>query len=168
MEGEFLSWLHSNYKKSKKSTRVFITVGIFFIAVALLCLFSFIFLRVQDYNVAYKETTISKFKICSVDNPIENGDASCGNSFHVGIPELFACGYLNASYVKSGNFDAFGMYLYNDKVERPIYESSLKEKFVNGNFCRKLIFPSNSQPGSYHVEVYFYRKLLASSQFELK
>jgi hypothetical protein len=103
-----------------------------------------------------------------VDNPIENGDASCGSSFPIGTRELYACGYVNADYLKPGDFVDFGMYLYNDKITRPIYENQSDDKFTAGNFCHKVIISGNSQPGSYHVTVYFYRKIVASAQFELK
>jgi hypothetical protein len=123
---------------------------------------------VHDSDLAYKETTISKFKICAVDNPIENGDASCGNSFPVSTPELYACGYVNADYLKPGNFVNLQIYLDNDKDRLPLYKNKIGDKFTTGNFCRKIIIPHNSEPGLYKVTIYFGRKLVASSQFELK
>ncbi len=150
----------------KKSTRVFMTVGILVIAGALLCFLSFLFRIVDDYSVAYQQTTISNFKICSVDNPVENTDASCGNSFPVGIPELYACGYVNADYLKPGKFVDLGIYLNDHKAGLPLYQN--QDKFSTGNFCREIIISNNSPPGLYYVTAYFGRKLVASAQFVLK
>lgn len=168
MEVEFLSWLHSNYKKSKKSTQVFVIVGILFIAIALLCFFGFILQIVQYRIVEYEETTLSNFKICAVDNPIENGDASCGSSFPVGTLELYACGYVNADYLKPGNFVDLQIILDNDSATLALYHNSAGDHFTAGNFCHKIIIPYNSEPDLYKVTVYFSRKLVASVQFQLK
>jgi hypothetical protein len=113
-----------------------------------------------------RNTQISDLVVC--DRSIEyagNENAICTGIFPKSVNELFVCGYLETE-----NIDNVGLtiLLLRSSSEMPIYVSPANLRFNRGHFCHEIDLPVGNKTGHYTIKVYFYRKIIASSVFEIR
>jgi len=122
-------------------------------------------------NLQREEARIKEVVICN--EPIFSWDLSlikdaCKEIFEQNVDNLYVCGVIEYPKLKSENFIELIIYVFRENETRPIYINPVDDKFREAYFCREILLPSRNQAGEYLVEIYYYRKLLASSRFEIK
>jgi hypothetical protein len=113
-----------------------------------------------------RDTKISNFVVCSKMNVhSENNDRACNNTFTSNVNGLFVCGNLDTN-----NREETGItiYLFRDELEAPIYTSPVNLRLSKGEFCHGMVLPAHDKKGSYIVKVFYFRRILASTTFDIR
>jgi hypothetical protein len=131
----------------------------------------FVIYLAMSGNLQRKEARIKEVVICN--EPILSWEISlikdtCKEIFEQNVDSLYVCGVVEYPNLNSDNFIELLIYVFREKETRPIYINPVDDKFRKANFCREILIPPRDQAGKYLVEIYYYRKLLASTGFEIK
>jgi len=118
-----------------------------------------------NLNLA-RDAKISDFVVCGKSN-VNNGssDMDCGGIFTPDVSSLFVCGNLDTSNKQE---TGISIYLFRSELEAPVYSSPANLRFSKGKFCHEIAFPISNKKGSYTVKVYYFRRIIASTMFEVR
>ena len=118
-----------------------------------------------DLNLA-RDAKISGFVVCSKSNIHgESSNIDCGEIFAPDVNSLFVCGHLNTSNKEE---TGISIYLFRNELEAPIYSSPVNLHLSKGKFCQEIALPTHNKRGSYSVKVYYFRRVIASTAFEVR
>lgn len=120
----------------------------------------------QREEARIKEVVICNEQIFSWDVSLIKD--ACKEIFEQNVDNLYVCGIIEYPNLNSDNFIELLIYVFRENETRPIYINPVDDKFKQANFCREIFLPPRNQAGEYFVEIYYYRKLLASTRFEIK
>jgi hypothetical protein len=113
-----------------------------------------------------RDLTISDFVVCNKSTlSDEQSTANWGGSFTKDDKELYACGYINA---KNPRISCISILLFINEKDTPLYVSPVDLQFNKGFFCHEIILPSDNKDGLFSVKVYYFRKIVAASKFEIR
>jgi hypothetical protein len=95
----------------------------------------------------------------------QNSNASCDKTFTENTKSLFICGYITSN---KKEIDGVSILLFKNGSEKPMYISPVDLRLSGGNFCHEVLMPLANQHGRYTVEIYYFRKIVASYEFEIR
>jgi hypothetical protein len=75
---------------------------------------------------------------------------------------IYACGKLNTKSPVRLHF-----YLYKDPNAKPVDNSPAGQEFAEGFFNQQLYLPGKDRQGHYRIDVYLFRDIIASSEFDV-
>jgi hypothetical protein len=123
----------------------------------------YIYLVVFGSYESAENLEVTQLQVCTEKiTSSQNEDEYCYDVFPEETILLYVCGLINADTDK---VDSLTIYVEKNNTQQLIYSSPVTDDFYNGYFCREIKLPETNKIGSYHVEVYFYRELVASGEF---
>jgi hypothetical protein len=117
----------------------------------------------------HESVTLSTVNICTQNTSAGiSNEEYCGIKFSKKIRRLFICGNIVSDKYSSNYYEDLNIYVYHYGELSPLYKNIPGEKFSKGKFCEEVLLPTDIESGIFTVRIYYFRDLVAETQFELR
>lgn len=133
--------------------------------IIVLCgILAFVYLAFVNNGEFNQELKINNISICygvNADNYYKSDN--CKSNFTKNeINDLYVCGYVDAKFSDIKNLS---IVVTSNQAAEPFFANPANDRFGIGHFCRKITLPHNDRIGTYKVDFYYSREIVATIKF---
>jgi len=95
-------------------------------------------------------------------------DPTTGIPYGISKPVTNSTDKINiCGYVVTNSPVDLGVYIYQKSQSKPVFVVTSTDKFSEGYFILEITLPSSNSLEKYRIDVYLFREIIASEEFEV-
>ena len=116
----------------------------------------------KEQRINNRNVRIEDLVICSGFDPVSGKPQEITSPIRTNLEHIYLCGYVVSEFPVELN-----IYLVREPEIKAVFHVPPDDLFEMGYFIREIILPTGDPVGHYRINIFLFRVIIASEEFEI-